>query len=180
MFVDNTDLFVTAKDEWETVETMLTRAQPVVDIWCRALWTTGGVLRPETCWWNSIVFESKRSKWKCQKLHNQDIQITVPDTNGMKRNVKRNATDVGERTLGVRMAADGNMKQELEYLVETTKNCGIQMQHSYLYRQEAILALSSTINRTWSFPLSQHRPFQRKNVTQSWCQHTIRFFQKWG
>ena len=46
MYVDDTDIFVLS-DHQESVQGLLSRAQSLVDTWCRALWASGGVLRPE-------------------------------------------------------------------------------------------------------------------------------------
>jgi hypothetical protein len=49
LFVDDTDLFVVAKDKEESPEQVTTHMQVVVDAWHGGLCTSGGALKPDKC-----------------------------------------------------------------------------------------------------------------------------------
>ena len=152
MYVDDTDMFIFAKPD-EQVEEVLDRAQTLANRWTQALWATGGALRPEKCWWYLVDFKWVGSKWKYVTIEESNGRITVPNHEEVDTAVERVEFDKPMRTLGVRIAADGNMSGEKEYLIEKSREWSQQINKAYLYKSEALLALTSTISRTWLYPL---------------------------
>ena len=63
----------------------------------------------------------------------------------------------GKKTLGVYIAADGNWKDECNHLVSQSKVWAEQVSKSSLTRVDALLGLTSTISKTWLYPLAATR-----------------------
>ena len=164
MYVDDTDIFVFANQN-ETMGSVLERAQDLADRWTRALWASGGVLRPEKCWWYAVDFRWLGSKWRYANLDEIEGDIIVPDHMGRRCAVDKIGPTTTKRTLGVRMAVDGNMSGEKEYLLGKSIEWAAKIKKAYLKKEEATLALISTIARTWSYPL-QATKFTREECEE--------------
>ena len=152
MYVDDTDMFSFGHIN-ESAEDLLQRTQFLALRWCDALWATGGALRPEKCWWYFVRFTWQGSKWKYMPMEDNPGIMWVPDSNGTETMINRVEYNCPMRTLGVRLAADGNMTGEYEYLLQQSVKWATKLKKAYLYRSEACLALVSTISKTWSYPL---------------------------
>jgi len=152
LYIDDTDMFIYGHPG-ESIDSILTRTQDLALTWCDALWVTGGAVRPEKCWWYLVSFKWQGSKWKYTSVDEQPGEVLVPDCEGDQTLVKRIGVTIPMRTLGVRIAADGNMSGEKEYLLERSREWANNLTKAFLYRSEAALALLTTISRTWSYPL---------------------------
>ena len=62
LYVDDTDLFIVGENIKEAPARVLERAKEVVHVWDRSIWATGGVLRPEKCYWYLVAFKWAGSK----------------------------------------------------------------------------------------------------------------------
>lgn len=112
MYVDDTDLFVVGQSHQEIVESAFSRAENLVDIWCRSIWATGGLLRTDKCFWYLVGFEWTGSQWRYLTKADNSSSIAIPNIRGEQEQVKRHEVEVAEETLGVFVAVDGNLKEE--------------------------------------------------------------------
>jgi len=152
LYVDDTNMYVYGK-KGEVLANILSWAQRLALVWCDALWATGCAVRPEKCWWYFVSLQWKGSVWRYSTVDESPGNLTVPDYEGVQTLVTRVPAHQSMRTLGVRIAADGNMKGELKYLIERSCEWADNLSKAYLHRSEAALALLTTISRTWAYPL---------------------------
>ena len=167
MYVDDTDIFVVGKHR-ESLDELLARAQLLSQRWTDALWATGGVLRPEKCWWYMVSFKWNGSKWRYARINESEGEILVPDHARVATPVSRIEYNTPMRTLGVRIAADGNTRGEKEYLLSKSIEWSDQIKKAFLYRSETALALTTTIARTWAYPL------QATSFSKSECEDIMK------
>ena len=153
LYVDDTDLFVLQKED-ETVEEMLQRAQTLTSRWVEAMWATGAALRPEKCWWCLVDFTWEGSRWRYQFYDETDAILQVRDDDGIYQQIKRVDVREGNKGLGLRFSADGDMTMELEYLKKASEQWAADIQNSFLDKKTSALALTSTIFGTWAYPSS--------------------------
>ena len=153
LYVDDTDLFIVGKSSSETPADVLKRAHEVVKIWDQSIWATGGVLRPEKCHWYFIAFSWLGSKWSYMSKAELDGEIKVNNQHLEEEVVKRHDPHTAECTLGVYVAVDGNMVEQKKQLGLSTNSWVQQITSSFLFRSEILLALVTTISRTWMYPL---------------------------
>ena len=152
MYVDDTDIFV-MKKERENLESLIRRIQKILDIWTNALWATGGVLRPEKCWWMLIDFKWKGSEWRYITKDDKEVNIWVPDHKKVRTKVQQIDPHESKRTLGVVIAGDGNMEGQKQKLLETSIEWANKMEKAYLHKSEANLAINTTLARSWAYPV---------------------------
>jgi len=162
LYVDDTDLFVLKKND-ETVEEMLQRAQTLTSRWVEAMWATGAALRPEKCWWCLIDFVWEGSQWRYKYYDETDAILQVRDDDGMYQRIERVDVREGNKGLGLRFSADGDMTMELRYLQKSSKKWAADIHNSFLDQKTSALALTSTIFGTWAYPSSATN-FTRKQA----------------
>ena len=162
LYVDDTDLFVLQKND-ETVEEMLQRAQTLTSRWVEAMWATGAALRPEKCWWCLIDFVWEGSQWRYKYYDETDAILQVRDDDGMYQRIERVDVREGNKGLGLRFSADGDMTMELRYLQKSSKKWAADIHNSFLDQKTSALALTSTIFGTWAYPSSATN-FTRKQA----------------
>jgi hypothetical protein len=62
--------------------------------------------------------------WHYAMMEETPAILHIKDCNGQVQTLTRLPVDQAEWTLGVRMAPDGNMQNEFEYLHSVAKECG--------------------------------------------------------
>ena len=152
MYVDDTDIFV-MKKERESLDSLILRMQKILDTWTNALWVTGGVLRPEKCWWMLIDFKWKGSEWRYITKEDEEVNIWVPDHRKIRTKVQQIDSHESKTTLGVVIAGDGSMEGQKQKLLKTSMEWANKMEKAYLYKSEANLAINTTLARTWAYPV---------------------------
>ena len=154
MYVDNTDLFVVGRSPKESADSIIKRTRELVNIWCRSIWATGGLLRPDKCFWYFMDFKWNGSAWEYVQKDDIEYEIAIPNLAGENEVVKLHNPDFAEETLGVFLAVDGNMRQEKEKLSKASSSWTRKIVCSGLFRNEVVMAITTTISRTWQYPIS--------------------------
>ena len=153
MYVDDTDLFMVGETPRESITSVLERTKRITDKWCDALWATGGVMRPDKSFWYLIGFKWKGSEWEYVTTNDVEAEIQVMNHRSQREAVKRHNPDFAEETLGVHVAVDGNLKEQKKVLTGKTSKWTDSIKNSGLYKNEVVMALLTTINRTWHYPI---------------------------
>ena len=156
VYVDDTDLFFYGRKN-ETSEELINRAQRTIDKWTNALWATGGILRPEKGWWCLVEFKWVGSKWKYVTECDESVDIMIRNNEGEVVATPQITCSKGMKTLGVFIAADGNWEDQHAYLVSKSQIWADQVAKSSLSRIDSLLGLTSTISKTWAYPLAATR-----------------------
>jgi len=114
-FVDNTDLIVMV------MEDMVHQMQAAVAEWEALLSATDRALVPEKCVWYLVNFEFHRSQWRYTSK-NELVLLAVCNAAGKLATIPQLPVTEAHRTLGVRVAPDGNNAVELEHLCRFPPN----------------------------------------------------------
>ncbi len=119
--------------------------QQAVTNWEGLLRATGGALVPEKCFWYFIDFKLNNNKWTYKKRNQVPGSISILDSDRRQVIIQRLETSEARRTLGVRLAPDGNMQTEITYLLATAKDWQRKMKNSKLGRMESIFSLRNVL-----------------------------------
>jgi len=120
LYVDDTDLLVSAKNHEEPISNIVQRAQKAVHIWRQGVIQTGGALRPEKCKWYLINFKWRNGKYKYCDVSDDPAKIFLKNTNGEKCEIDRLDTKCGLKGLRVHISPEGNHDDLLDFFISTT------------------------------------------------------------
>ena len=154
MYVDDTDILITAKGN-ESVDDLNRNAQTIIRKWCRALWISGGCLRPKKCWWYVIDFHWRpNGTWRYKTKVETAGELLIPDENNIDQPIVQKDPSEGSEGLGVFLAPDGNDKAQFDELQKKISKWSQKISRGYLSRFAADLALRTTILRTVEYPIA--------------------------
>jgi len=106
VFVDDTDLIMThAQGDTDNIQTKI---QKSVTNWEGLLKATRGTLVPEKCFWYAIKFQWSNNKWTYMNQEQAPAKLMVQDETGQPVTIPHLKLSKACRTLGVRLAPDGN------------------------------------------------------------------------
>jgi hypothetical protein len=152
-FVDDTDLAI-SNDECTSARDAARQLQAAVTAWEGGLRATGGALEPTKSLWYPIEFG-----WKAGEPYYKSVKeckvdpILVRDPSGKVQPLQCLEPSQAERTLGVRLAPDGNMETQFEYMLETARSWSTRLKAGHLPRHLTWKAWMSTITKTLEYPL---------------------------
>jgi len=124
-FVNDTDLCVYGPHV--TSSNVVQSMQNLVDNWEGLLRATGGALVPNKCFWYGIDFKWENNNWVYVTSKQSTDAVTIKDADNKRISIPRLATSEARRTLGVRLAPDGNWDTEVEYLVSIAADWKVRM-----------------------------------------------------
>ena len=115
--------------------------------WERLLYATGGALNHAKCFWYGITWNfSKNGRCTMQNIPAPDdptIQLTAGNDINQHHMIQRINTSQGTRTLGVRLAPDGNDKDEYQYRLKQAKTMRQRLCQAPLGRSHTYTGLQS-------------------------------------
>jgi len=124
----------------------------------------GGALVLGKCFWYLIDFEYSNNKWTYKHCNQVPGSISILDMDCWQVTMQWLEPSKAWRTLGIRLAPDGNMTTELTYLLDTAKDWQCKMKNSKLSRMESIFSLQQVLLRKLMYPLPA------TTFTQEQCQ----------
>jgi hypothetical protein len=153
LFVDDTDLFVVAKDKEESPEQVTTHMQAAVDAWHGGLRASGGALKPNKCSWCLVSFFWEQGKWFYTSSVSQlgTLMIPVPQSDPVV--ITRHDVADAIKVVGVTQALDGNMEAQIQVLQTKAVTWGEQISDGWVPRNLARRALDSMIWPALRYPL---------------------------
>ncbi len=150
-FVDDTDLIVTdaSNDEKQVTQKM----QSSLSLWHGLLQATGGDLVPEKCFWYLIDFAWENKGWHYKTWNDRDRILQIPQQDGTPVTIPRLLTSEARRTLGVRLAPDGNNNAEYAHLREEAIQWRNHMATATLSRAAADFSIRQVLLPKLRYPL---------------------------
>jgi len=149
-FVDDVDLCITTPSG--NGEEVVSQMQKSINTWAGLLRATGGALVPEKCFWYYIHNTWYNGKW--QYVTNPKHQtLMVPNDNSTAIPIPELLPSEARRTLGIRLAPDGNNQDELQYLIETARSWQTSMSAAKVTHSAAEFGLRQVILRKLDYPL---------------------------
>ena len=153
LYVDDSDILVTADQEDESSISIFNRTQIAATAYQTAVHQTGGAVRPDKCRWYSIQFQWKQDKWSyCKKYNSGKLQIM--DTNSVLQPVESLCVTQGWKGLGVVSSPSGNWDDHMKYLIMEKIipwNNGISSSH--LQKHDIHRAATTSIFKTIDYSL---------------------------
>jgi hypothetical protein len=135
-FVDDTDLIQNSLNAWEG-----------------GIRATGGAIEPKKSHWYLVDFIWKNGNPVYKKVDDIGARLQVRDPAGVVQTLKQLQPWEAERTLGVRLAPDGNMDTQFQWMLEKAKSWADQLRIGHLPRHLTWLAWRTTILKTLEYPL---------------------------
>ena len=152
-FVDDTDLFASSTELLSGLE-VVASLQRSVDLWEGGIRATGGAIEPDKSFWYLIDFVWHQGRWRYALEADCPADLTVRDLNGDVKTLKRLDPSQAERTLGIRLAPDGNWQAEFDYLMAQAKKWADNIRTAHLPRHLVRQSMATTIMKTMEYPLA--------------------------
>ena len=153
-FVDDTDVIHSAPSTATPGEQVIVEMQGVLDRWGGVLRATGGALVPSKSYWYAIDFRWNGYKWVYRSIHDMPGDILITGVDGVRVILQRHEPSVGQETLGVMQAMDGNNVAEIAHLHKKAAAFADSMRTGYLSKNDAWFALTATIMKTMEYPMA--------------------------
>ena len=152
-FVDDADLVTTAKDNDENYQVVVEKAQGSLTAWDGGICATGGAIEPTKSHWYLITFKWQNGDWKYASIEETPADISVKDCNGEISNLERLEVWEAQRTLGVRIAPDGNNIEEAKFLQMKTEEWADKLRTGHIPRRLAWMSMLTTIIKSIQYCL---------------------------
>jgi hypothetical protein len=147
-FVDDTDVIHSARTIDSPGEEVIAEMQIVLDRWAGVLRATGGALVPSKSYWYAIDFQWTGSKWTYRSKADMPGDLLITSLTGGREILTRHEPQVGQETLGVIQAMDGNNLAEIIHLRAKSTAFADSMRTGFLSKNDAWYALNATILKT--------------------------------
>ena len=152
-FVDDTDLCQTCPTPDSSYREVLSTMQDALCLWEGGIKATGGAIVPAKTHWYLIDFQWTDGKWAYSSDIETPGELQVRDAVGVPTPLERVPVTEARRTLGVRLAPDGNNRAEVEYLRQQAVNWSDKLRTGHLPRYASWVSMNATIMRTLIYPL---------------------------
>jgi hypothetical protein len=150
-FVDDTDLVTSGPDM--SIEDVKSRIQESLIAWEGGIQATGGAIKPRKSHWYLVDFDWKNGEPVYKQIQDTGGELRVRDLHGTLQALKNMQPWEAERTLGVRLAPDGNMDAQFAWMLQTARNWADKIRTGHLPRHLTWQAWKSTIQKTLEYPL---------------------------
>jgi len=150
-FVDDTDLIVT--DESNDIRAVERKMQNSLRLRHGLLQASGGDLVPSKCFWYLIDFTWKNGHWRYTQWDENSRPLSISNKDGSKVSIPRLPTHEARRTLGVRLAPDGNNDAEYAHLREESVQWKNHMVSAKLTRAAADFGIRQVLLPKLRYPL---------------------------
>jgi hypothetical protein len=136
-----------------TLAEVQARIQDSLVAWEGGIRATGGAIEPRKSHWYLIDFDWKNGEPFYKSVKETGGQLRVRDPSGSVLSLKQMEPWAAERTLGIRLAPDGNMKDQFDWMLATARKWTDKIRTGHLPRHLTWLAWKTTIQKTLEYPL---------------------------
>jgi hypothetical protein len=151
-FVDDTDLVTSGP--MMTLEEVKSRIQESLIAWEGGIRATGGAIEPKKSHWYLVDFDWSNGEPRYRSVRETNGKLQVRDPTGKVQTLAQLEPWHAERTLGVRLAPDGNMTAQFQWMLDTSKAWAEKIRAGHLPRHLTWLAWRTTIQKTLEYPLA--------------------------
>ena len=150
-FLDDTDLYVSVDLPFSE---LAAQAQMVAQHWEQSLYTSGGALALNKCFWYGITWEWINGTPQMQPISQAPANIQLTEGHGTTlHTIIRKECWEGVRTLGVRLSPLGNFYNEHAYRILQFRGLAQNIQSSPISRFDAYLGYVTMVQRMLQYPL---------------------------
>jgi hypothetical protein len=140
-FVDDTDLVVS--DRRSTGDELVKAMQEALDCWEGCLRASGGALEPAKTFWYGVDFEWDKGNWQYKDQSGEVLQARGP--NGNTEVLEEVSVSEARRTLGTRLAPDGNEGAQIEHMATLVRTWAEGIRTNKLPRAMAWVSFQTTM-----------------------------------
>jgi hypothetical protein len=152
--VDDADLVQTARSGRRGFQEVADQMQEALSAWEGGLKATRGAIVPEKSHWYLIDFVwDKGGNWRYTTINETEANIQIRDCTGTVKLLERLEVNDARRTLGVRLAPDGNNAAEFEFLRERVSDWADRIRTGHLPRRLVWELWQTTIAKSIPYPL---------------------------
>jgi hypothetical protein len=137
-----------------SIDEVKTRIQKSLIAWEGGIRATGGAIEPRKSHWYLVDFDWKNGEPVYKPIYDTGGELRVRDLHGTTQSLKQMQPWEAERTLGVRLAPDGNMNAQFEWMLQTARTWVENIRTGHLPRHLTWQAWKSTIQKTLEYPLT--------------------------
>jgi hypothetical protein len=172
-YVNDTDI-ITTTDKQEYQHTAC-HMQKGIDIWEGIIDATGGQLEPSKTYLYLIHFGWTQGKWRYLNIKDSPVQMTMRNTTQSPIQIERLEVNEARRTLGVRIAPDGNNQAEFLHLRNECNQWADRIRCGMVPRKYAWQAFSSTIwsKISYALPATTFTQDQCNEITKKLVASTL-------
>ena len=152
-FVDDTDLIAMSPDGCNDPSESINRMQYVVNEWEAVSKSTGGALVPKKCWGWIISFKWINDNWSYNTNTDDLNPLTVKDEANKVHNIEMLLPHEAKEMLGVRLAPDGNQKQQFSATKMKLKQYAEYIRTGHISRHEAWISLNMITMKSLEYML---------------------------
>ena len=153
MYVDDADLFISAKNYSESISNLIIRTQTATNTWRIGAEQTGAALRPQKCKWFLVAFQWKNNKPSYHSRTSAPGQLFQTDTDGVVQVIERLEVTQSVEGLGVLYNPIGCWKAQLQKTLSKVHRWSNVIRSSSLNNHEVYLSAMTGICRTVSYVL---------------------------
>ena len=165
-FVDDTDL-VSSSYLNLSGHKVIEDLQHAIHAWQGGIHASGGALVPEKSHWYFIDFKWSQGRPSYKTVRETPLDIRIRDLNGNDQQLRQLEPWEAERTLGVRLAPDGNMKTQASHMRSIAETWSDHIRSGHLPRHLVWQAMNTTILKTLAYPLPA------TTLSQTQCDHIM-------
>jgi hypothetical protein len=179
-FVDDTTLWLLKLGL--LLSAAVTLMQQTAQRWERLLHTTGGALNLNKCFWYGIAwYFTPAGEPKMTTGHDDGYSIHLQSSNGdgTSEPIQRFSNHRGQRTLGVRLAPDGNDIDEFKYRLQQAKKMSHRVKSAPLGREYIGVGFRAIWKMMLQYPIGA-TCFTRKQCQKLQATYLPAFLSKMG
>ena len=152
-FVYDKDLIAMSPEDTHKIDYAQNRMQEIVNEWEEVSKTTGGALVPKKCWAWIIGFEWTADNWKYSSREQLDHTMFVKDEFNIIQSMETLEPSKAKEMLGVRLAPDGNQKEQLEAIKTKMKVFADLIRVGHVTKHEARTSLTMMAMKSLEYML---------------------------
>ena len=126
--------------------------------WCKYSFYAGGLINASKCFWQFIhpvqCPNTGRISYRTAVECPGEVALTQPDDPDLCDAILRYETSVANRTLGARLAPDGNVCAEIRSRFEKAKQWSVSLRKSQLSNADCWVAYNSCVRPAVAYPLA--------------------------
>jgi len=150
-FVDDTYLILSNVTRMST-EDFIAKGQRALWEWEGLLTATGGQLHEDKSYWYFVEVIWRNGRWGYRPLEEIPGELYLFNR-GQAKQIAKLTPHQAKEALGIYSRPDGDMKEELAYLIQRAKEYAESCRIGKYSKKEAWYCLNSTIMRTIEYPL---------------------------
>jgi len=153
-FVNDVNLLSVNNQKDTSLESTLGNLHLLLNEWEAGLWISGEALSASKSRWTAIDFQWVKSRWVYKNIDQLQAQLFMQDVSGKTEQLSCLEPWEAKWALGIWLAADGNMKMELEYHIQQAQEWAHRVSQVRASKMLTWINFHSVLLRKLEYPLT--------------------------